>query len=133
MQKNFDLDLKGMELQIEKMTRQLGELTKQVEVQKEQNEPSKEFYTINEIAAMKGGCALNTVRANKFLQVGCGNPKYSVYIAGRLAFPRKAVERWLRVTDADLLDYAKECGITVIPEKYKRLALKAQAKNGGAQ
>ena len=36
--------------------------------------------------------------------------------------------RWLKVTDADYLEYAKSCGVTILPEKYVRLAEKA--KNG---
>lgn len=40
--------------------------------------------------------------------------------------------KWLKISDADYIDYAKECGITVVPEKYLRLAQKAQQREGVA-
>ena len=76
---------------------------------------------------MKGGCSLNTLKANAFLRVGCGNPKYSRFIGGRLCFPKDEVFRWLKITDGpEYLEYAKSCGIKIIPEKYLRLSQKAR-------
>ena len=133
MQKNFDLELKELQLQNERLLREVEEVRKLLENSNLHPQPMKEYLTVEECAELKGGAAKNTYKANRFLLPGCGNPKYSVFIAGRLAFPRVVVERWACVTDSTLVDYAKECGVTVVPEKYKRLALKAQAKNGGAK
>jgi hypothetical protein len=74
---------------------------------------------------------LNTLKTNAFLRVGCGNSRYSRYIGGRLCFPKDEVFRWLKITDGpEYLEYAKSCGITVIPEKYLRLAQKAKQSVG---
>lgn len=97
-----------------------------------QKETVKEFYTVEDCAEMKSGAALNTYKTNRFLLPGCGNPRYSAYIAGRLCFPREEVMKWLRISDAEYLDYAKECGVTVVPEKYLRLSQKAKEKKGVA-
>ena len=128
MQNNFDLELKSIQLQNERLLRQLSEVHKILDSPEEKTVASKEFYTVEDCAEMKGGAALNTYKANRFLLPGCGNPKLSAFIAGRLSFPHDEVMKWLKISDADYLDYAKECGITVIPEKYIRLAKKAQQK-----
>ncbi len=128
MQNNFDLELKSIQLQNERLLRELAEVHKILELPSEQNKTVKEFYTVEECAELKGGAALNTYKSNRFMLPGCGNPKYSVFILGRLAFPHDVVMRWLKVSDSEYLDYAKECGVTVVPEKYIRLAQKARQK-----
>lgn len=128
MQKSIDLDLKSIQLQNERLLRQLSEVHKILQSPKEKAITSKEFYTVEDCAKMKGGAALTTYKANRFLLPGCGNPKFSVFIAGRLSFPHDEVMKWLKISDADYLDYAKECGITIVPEKYIRLVKKAQRK-----
>ncbi len=128
MQNNFDLELKAIQLQNERLLRELTEVHKILEMPKQQPQYSKEYYTVEDCAEMKGGAALNTFRANRFLLPGCGNPKFSVFIAGRLAFPKAVVLRWLKISDANYLEYAKECGVTVVPEKYLRLVQKAKQK-----
>jgi hypothetical protein len=40
--------------------------------------------------------------------------------------------KWLKISDAEYLDYAKECGVSVVPEKYLRLSQKAKEKKGVA-
>ena len=65
---------------------------------------------------------------HKMLEKPEQQPMFSVFIAGRLAFPREEVMKWLKVSDADYLEYAKECGVTAIPEKYVRLSQKARQK-----
>lgn len=132
MQNNLDLELKQIQLQNEKLFRELSAITKMLENPSEKVSFEKEFYTIEDCAGLKGGAALNTYKCNRFLLPGCGNPKYSVFIAGRLAFPRDEVMKWLKISDADYIDYAKECGVTVVPEKYIRLAQKARQKEGVA-
>lgn len=125
--KNFDLELKTIQLQNEKVLRELAELTKKLDSTEEFTSPTKEFYTLEECWQLKGGCSLNTLKTNSFLRVGCGNPKFSRYIGGRLCFAKEEVFRWLKITDGpEYLEYARSCGITVIPEKYARLAQKAQ-------
>lgn len=37
--------------------------------------------------------------------------------------------KWVKISDAEYLDYAKECGVSVVPEKYIRMAKKAGCKN----
>lgn len=128
---NFDLELKEIQLQNEKLLRELVEVHKILESPEAKKELSKAYYTIEDCAEMKGGAALNTYKTNRFMLPGCGNPKYSVSILGRLAFPRDEVLKWLKVPDSEYLDYAKECGVSVVPEKYQRLARKAQEKIGG--
>lgn len=125
--KNFDLELKQIQLQNERLIRELAEINKKLESTEEKNVPTKEFYTLEECWQMKGGCSLNTLKTNSFLRVGCGNPKFSRFIGGRLCFAKEEVFRWLKITDGpEYLEYARSCGITVIPEKYARLAQKAQ-------
>ena len=128
--RNLDLELRSLQLQNERVMQELGalhELLGELTPKKEQ----REFYTVEECAQMKGGASLNTYRTNRFLLPGCGNPQYSVYVGGRLCFPQAEVQRWLSVTDAEYLDYAGECGITIIPEKFQRLAQKAKQRIGG--
>jgi hypothetical protein len=125
--KNFDLELKEIQLQNEKLIRELAEVHQLLATVVPQNENKKEFYTIEECAIMKGGAALNTYKASaRWLLPGAGNPKYASYIGGRLCFHRDVVLEWLHITDADYPEYARRCGIIVIPEKYARLSQKAQ-------
>lgn len=130
MQNNLDLDLKSIQLQNERLLRELSEVHKILESSDERMMISKEFYTIEDCAEMKGGAALNTYKSNRFMLPGCGNPKYSVFILGRLAFPHDEVMKWLKISDSEYLDYAKECGVSVIPEKYLRLSQKARQSAG---
>ena len=127
---NFDLELQHIQLQNEKAVRKLGEIHTILKQMQNEKSYEKEFYTIEECAKLKGGAALNTYKANRFLLPGCGNPHYSVFIAGRLCFPKDEVIRWLKVSDENYLDYAASYGINTVPEKYLRLSQKARAKNG---
>lgn len=132
--KNLDLDLelRSIQLQTERVLNELSEvheLLGELTPKKEQ----REFYTVEECARMKGGASLNTYKTNRFLLPGCGNPRYAVYVGGRLCFSQAEVQRWLSVTDAEYLNYAGECGITIIPEKFQRLAQKAKQKIGGSK
>ena len=129
---NFDLELKSIQLQNEKLLREMEVLHQLLEAVQPQSETQKEYYTVEDCAEMKSGAALNTYKTNRFLLPGCGNPRYSAYIAGRLCFPREEVMKWLKISDAEYLDYAKECGVTVVPEKYLRLSQKAKEKKGVA-
>jgi len=122
---NYDLDLKQIQIQNERLFRELEEIQKILSMPEDRVVFEKEFYTVEDCASLKGGAALNTYKCNRFLLPGCGNPKYSAYIAGRLCFPREEVMKWLKVSDAEYLAYAKDCGITVIPEKYLRMSKKA--------
>ncbi len=131
MQNNFDLELKQIQLQNERLLRELAEVHKLLESPEENKIPIKEFYTLEECWQMKGGCSLNTLKANAFLRVGCGNPKYSRYIGGRLCFPKDEVFRWAKICDGpEYISYAKSCGVTIIPEKYIRLSQKAKLAAG---
>lgn len=132
MQRDFDLELKQIQLQNERLFRELEEIQKTLSTPSENVAYEKQFYTIEDCAGLKGGAALNTFKCNRFLLPGCGNPKFSAYIAGRLCFPRDEVMKWLKVTDSGYLEYAKECGITVVPEKYISLVKKARNKTGAA-
>lgn len=129
---NFDLELKTLQLQNERLLREMEVLHKMLESVQPQTETQKEYYTVEDCAEIKSGAALNTYKTNRFLLPGCGNPRYSAYIAGRLCFPREEVMKWLKISDAEYLDYAKECGVTVVPEKYLRLSQKAKEKKGVA-
>lgn len=131
MNKNLDLDLQTILIQNERLFREVEEVRKMLlEKPNEKKGMDKEFYTIEECWRLKGGCSLNTLKANPFLRVGCGNPKYSHYIGGRLCYKKQDVMKWLSIEDGtEFLEYAKDCGITVIPEKYLRLAQKAQEKD----
>ena len=127
----LDLEIQELKLETERVRREIIELRKLLELPRDNAALDKEYLTIEQCAELKGGAALNTYKANRFLLPGCGNPKYAVYIAGKLAFPRSVFEAWKNVSDADLVEYAHECGVTVIPEKYLRLAQKAKQKAGG--
>lgn len=131
MQNNFDLILKSIQLQNERLLRELEEVREMlVERPGSEDAMEQEYLTLEQCWRIKGGCSLNTFKANPLLRVGCGNPKYSHYIGGRLCFKKQDVLRWKTVEDGqDFLDYAQECGITVIPEKYLRLAQKAFKKS----
>jgi hypothetical protein len=134
MQNNYDLELKQIQLQNERVLRQLEDVRELIEKPEEQTFLSKEYYSVEEVSNLKGGCAVNTYKASsRFLLPGCGSndPKYCVYIGGRLSFPRSAVLRWLQITDAELEDYARECGVNILPDKYLKLAQKAKQKAGG--
>ena len=127
MSNNLDLEVKELQLQNQKLIRAMDEIQKLLSEKKpEQEFELKEFYTLEETWKIKGGCSLNTLKANPFLRVGCGNPKYARYIGGRLCFTRSDTLVWASICDGpEYLEYAKKCGITVIPEKYLRLAKKA--------
>jgi len=121
--------LKEIQLQNEKLIRELAEVHKLLETVVPQSKNEKEFFNVEECARMKGGAALNTYKASaRWLLPGAGNPQYASYIGGRLCFARAVVDEWLHVTDADYPDYARRCGITIIPEKYARIVQKAQAQ-----
>ena len=124
--KNFDLDLKQIQLQNEKLIREIAEVHRILETFMPQSEKQKEFLTVEDCAELKSGASKNTYKTNRFLLPGCGNPKYASYIGGRLCFARDIVMEWLHVTDADYVEYARRCGIKIIPEKYARLVQKAQ-------
>lgn len=127
MNNNYYLDLVMIQRQNEMLIHQVDELHRMLESPEEKTIATKEFYTLEECWQMKGGCSLNTLKANAFLRVGCGNPKYSRFIGGRLCFPKDEVFRWLKITDGpEYLEYAKSCGIKIIPEKYLRLSQKAR-------
>lgn len=127
---NLNFELKVLQVQSERMQQELNEIHELLGSVVTRRDESKEYYTVEECAITKGGAALNTFKTNRFLLPGCGNPRYAVYIGGRLCFRKEDVIKWLRVTDADYIDYAKECGVTAVPEKYQRLALKAKQKIG---
>ena len=131
MNRDFDLELKAIQLQNERLLRELQGVRELILTPEENAGLNKEYYSVEEVAKLKGGCAENTYKASsRMLLPGCGsnNPKYCVYIGGRLSFPKAAVLRWLSASDAELEDYAHECGITVLPEKYLRLVKKAKEK-----
>lgn len=127
MPNNLDLEVKELQLQNQKLIRAMDEIQKLLSEKKSDTEfETKEFYTLEETWRIKGGCSLNTLKANPFLRVGCGNPKYARYIGGRLCFTRSDTMVWANICDGpEYIEYAKKCGITVIPEKYLRLAKKA--------
>ena len=128
--KNLDLELKEIQLQNEKLLRELAEVHELLNAVQPQSENKKEFYTIEECARIKGGAALNTYKAHRILLPGAGNQKYASYIGGRLCFARDVVIKWLRVTDADYPEYARSCGVSILPEKFAILAKKAKDKAG---
>ena len=130
--KNLDLELKQIQLQNEKLLRELDEVHKMLATVVPQSENRKEFYTIEECADLKGGAALNTYRANRILLPGCGNPKYASYIGGRLCFAKKIVEEWKYITDAEYPEYARSCGVSILPEKFAKLAQKAKEQRSVA-
>lgn len=127
MPNNLDLEVKELQLQNQRLIRAMDEIQKLLSEKKTDTEfEAKEFYTLEETWRIKGGCSLNTLKANPFLRVGCGNPKYARYIGGRLCFTRADTMIWASICDGpEYIEYAKKCGITVIPEKYLRLAKKA--------
>lgn len=127
MPNNLDLEVKELQVQNQKLIRATDEILKLLLTKSEETKMDpKEFYTLEETWQMKGGCSLNTLKANPFLRVGCGNPKYARYIGGRLCFSRSDTLEWANICDGpEYIEYAKKCGITVIPEKYLRLAKKA--------
>ena len=127
MPNNLDLEVKELQLQNQRLIRAMDEIQKLLSEKKTDTEfEAKEFYTLEETWRIKGGCSLNTLKANPFLRVGCGNPKYARYIGGRLCFTRADTMIWASICDGpEYIEYAKQCGITVIPEKYLRLAKKA--------
>ena len=128
--KNFDLELKEIQLKNEKLIRELAEVHQLLNSVQPQAENQKEFYTIEECANLKGGAALNTYKANRLLLPGAGNPLYASYIGGRLCFARDVVMEWLHITDADYEEYAHRCGVSVLPDKFVMLSKKAKDKVG---
>ena len=128
--KNLDLELKEIQLQNEKLLRELAEVHELLTSVQPQKENKKEFYTIEQCVSLKGGAALNTYKANRLLLPGAGNPQYASYIGGRLCFAHDVVMKWLRVTDADYPEYARSCGVSILPEKFAILAKKAKEKVG---
>ena len=124
-----DLNVRQLMLLVEKLSLSFNDLMKQMSSPEEKQLFEKEFYTVEDCAKLKGGAALNTFKTNRFLLPGCGNPKFASYVGGRLCFPRSEVMKWVKVTDAEYLDYAKECGVTIMPEKILRLSAKAGGSN----
>lgn len=124
---NMDLDIKELQIMITKLQRSVDEVLDILMNKKENTDEEKEFYTVAECAAMKGGAALATFKSNRFLLPGCGNSKYEAYIGGRLCFPKDEVKRWLKVTDGDYGEYAESCGL-ILPDKGQKLIKKAKSK-----
>lgn len=124
--KNFDLELKQIQLQNEKLIREVAEVHKMIATVTPQPEIQKEFYNVDECAQMKGGCSILTYKQNRTLLPGAGNPKYASYVGGRLCFSRDLVVEWLNVTDDAYPEYARKYGVTLLPEKFMRLAQKAK-------
>jgi len=126
MNSNFDLDLKQIQLQNEWLIRSITELQKTISEPDSNQLFEKEFYTVEDAARLKGGASLNTYKGARFLLPGCGNPKYARYVGGRLCFSRDEVLKWIKVSDENYLEYAKECGVTVVPERFLRMMGKAK-------
>lgn len=123
---NIDLEIKEIQLQNEKVDRRLSVMQKLIEELAANPAVEKAYYNVEECAQMKGAASVLSYKGNRFMLPGCGNPRFAVHILGRLAFPADIVKRWLEITDEEYLDYARnECGISIIPEKYLRLAKKA--------
>ena len=74
-----------------------------------------EHITLEQAVALKGGCALNTVKARWWLQPCAGTNSHR--IGGRKCWNKSEVLQWLEITDADLPDYARKFGIKKIPER----------------
>ena len=55
MQNNLDLELKSIQIQNERLLRELAEVHKMLEKPEQQPMYSKEYYTIEDCAGMKGG------------------------------------------------------------------------------
>lgn len=130
MSDDLEIEVKELQLQNLKMIRKLDAIEKHLESLSKQDESScitKEYLTLEETWQLKGGCSLNTLKSQPFLRVGCGSPKFVRYIGGRLCYARSDVLVWANICDGpEYIEYAKNtCGITVIPEKYLRLAEKA--------
>ena len=81
-----------------------------------------EWTSIRMASVIKGGCALNTLLARRYLQPNAG--RYDAYVGGVGVFSRTTIIEWLAVTDADLEAYhrAKRTGCPVPEPKGPRKA-----------
>lgn len=124
----MDLDVKTLQIQNERLLRAIQEVQGMLRTPESNTAQTKEFYTVEDCAELKGGAALNTFKSNRFLLPGCGISKFSTHIGGRLCFPKEEVLKWLKVSDEQYPEYAYECGISVIPDKYMRMFKKAKER-----
>ena len=128
---NIDLELKEIQLQNEKVDRKLSVMQQLIEELAANPATEKAYYNVEECAQMKGAASILSYKGNRFMLPGCGNPKFCVHILGRLAFPAPVVKRWLEIPDEEYLDYARnECGVTIIPPKYAKMASRGQLQKG---
>lgn len=92
---------------------ELSELSREISEMKQRlnsdnNQLNRQWYNAYECFALKGGCALNTYKTNRYFQ-----PKGGIAdarVGGRKVWSRETVKEWLTVTDDELPAYH---------EKYK--------------
>lgn len=123
---SYDLELMEIHLQNEKLARSINELQSMLLTKSETL--NKEFYTLEECANLKGGAKTSTFLTARFMLPGCGMKQFEYYICGRLSFKKEDVLNWLVVDDKSYREYAKACGVKVIPEKYLKLIEKAERR-----
>ena len=114
----IELEFRELHLQNQKLQLALNELKKLILESSSASVFNKEFYTPEECAQIKGAAATSTFRCARFMLPGAGSPKYEAHVLGRLAFPRSEVIRWATVCDEDYEEYARSCGVTVIPPRF---------------
>ncbi len=84
-----DLERRELRLQVEWLKDGIAAIRNKLDNPHMNDVWIKEYYTIEECAERKGGCALQTLKSQRWLLPGCGNPKFSAYVGGRLCFPRE--------------------------------------------
>jgi hypothetical protein len=115
----IELILQGFNLELAKMTIALNELKDEIKT-KTKYEDLPEWINLNQAVKLKGGCALQCVRNQLFLQPCCGlNYKY---IGGRKCWKREDVIAWIGMNDSDLKEYGKEWKVS-IPKTYEKRAV----------
>lgn len=93
--------------ELSEVLQHLKYLEKMMEQMAIKGDLSQTWYNVDECHALKGGCALNTFKANYNLQPKGGVPDAKV--GGRKVWHRDTVVEWLNITDAQLPEYLDRC------------------------
>jgi hypothetical protein len=89
----MELDIPELKAIDEKLTKLLSQET----------DPSRAWYTLAQAWDLKGGCAWETFRQNRWIQPLGG--LYEGYIGGKACFRRETILEWLPLADEMLPAY----------------------------
>ena len=120
MKETESLILQGIKLEIATLTAEMQKLETKITAPPSV-EPMPEWVNLETAAKLKGGGLLSSYKVLLFLQPCCG--RNSQRVGGRKCWKKEEVIRWIKITDSQLKDYAKEWNVE-IPQNYKERSKK---------